>query len=665
MKARKKIPTYAIAIDTETTGTYLYHGCQPFMVTACDTEGNLFCWEYEVDILTREVLYSKSPEVTKNIYATLSKYPIWVFHNATFDLRALEIIFQDSFQELSKDKVIEDTLIQSHIMDSADSHGLKYLAALHLNVPWDDQDALKQAVTEARRIAKRLLLGIADEYVDSLPNQTGEYTYCDYWLPKALAKKEQYPSDHLWHTVCQQYAERDVERTIVLYNKFTKYLRNTKVEKTVQVNNNGNTEELRLYKNLLEIYNDHRRIIKPVLNIQANGIRFYYNKAIKAIQSLTEELIPFQEVISDVAGEDFNYRSTKQLRELLYDYYKFPVLFKTGKGDPSTDAGTLETLASNYRQSGIEIVDSILEIRKRETTMRYINNYLSFATAYVTKYTDGSTHTLHYLHPSLNATGTSTTRFSSSNPNGQNISKGEDVVDDSGKKKKVFNLRELFGPPPGYVWYTIDYKSLQLIIFAYESGDDGLITTFLSGGDPHHYVACGLFNTNTPTELQRRIAKNVNYGLIFGAGESKIDATAGRKGTFKLYNDQFPGVNRYMQSVIKEARRKGYVTTAWGYPLVVSLDFAYKGVNYIIQGDEGEIVKRAMIYCNEYLTESHPECQLIMQIHDELIFQCPSWYDFPLAEIKQLMMKPASDIGWSTPVDASIVKVHWGSKESV
>lgn len=634
-----------IAIDTETTGPYLYHGCQPFMVTACDEEGNLYCWEYEVDIHTREVLYSKSPEVTKDIIKTLSKYTHWVFHNCTFDIRALQIISEELYELACHKQCIEDTLIQSHIADSADAHGLKYLGELHLDIPADDESDLKQAVAESRRLAKKLGLGCATAEVDSLPNHRGEYGFCDYWLPKAIANHEGYPSDHPWHTVCETYALRDVERTILLYQRFSKYL-----EK----------------RDLTDTYEVHKQIWKPVINIQQNGIRFFYNKAKKAIIELTDELLPFQETIAEIAGADFNYRSTKQLRELIYDKFQFPVLYKTAKGEPSTDAATLDSLSREYRREGIEVIDAILEIRKRETTMRYIENYISYSKAYFVTYENGKTHKLHYLHPSLNPTGTSTTRFSCSNPNGQNISKGEEVLDEDGNKLKVFSLRELFGPQPGHVWYTIDYKSLQLIIFAYESGDEGLINTFLTGGDPHNYVACGLFDTDKPTELERRIAKNVNYGLIFGAGKAKIDATAGRPGTFQLYNDQFPGVNRYMQKVISDARRNGHITTAWGYPLEVPLEQAYKGVNYIIQGDEGEIVKRAMIYCNDYLTTHHSGwCNLIMQIHDELIFECPEDYPFPLDTIKELMMKPAADIGWVTPVDAAIVKEHWGKKEEV
>lgn len=672
------IPDVALTIDTETTGTYLYHGCQPFMVTACDTEANLFCWEYPVNPYTREVLYNKSSDTkqaTKELTDVILSYRRWVFHNSTFDLRALEIISPSLYSEMMRlvdkgEAIIEDTLIQAHLIDSADSHGLKYLGDLHLSIPTDDEEQLRRCVIEARAEAKKLDLCYAQPGLPSLPNYRGQYELCDYWVPKAVAILLGYDESDLWHNICQEYAERDVERTILLYKKFSEYL-----DKHITQQRDGYECT---YK---DVYDAHKRIIHPVLAIQRNGMRFYYNKSEKVVDELYRSIIPFQERINELAGEGFNHNSTKQLREALYDKAKLPVINVTKKGAPSTDAGTLHEYLDDYELKvlegkndftpeyldGISLIHNILKIRKNQTSISYINNYREYAKPYITKYTDGSIHKLYYLHPSLNPTGTSTTRFSSSNPNGQNISKGEDIEDDSGAKKKAYNLRELFGPPPGYVWYTIDYKSLQLIIFAYESQDEGLIETFLSGGDPHNYVACGLFETNSPTELERRIAKNVNYGLIFGAGQNKIDATAGRKGTFQLYNNQFPGVQEYMQTVIRNARKFGNVTTAWGYPLEVPLDFAYRGVNYIIQGDEGELVKRAMINCHEYLEQHHKgsDCDLIMQIHDELIFQCPEWYNFPLQEIEGLMMKPAADIGWHTPVDTSIVRNHWGAKEDI
>lgn len=636
----------AIAIDTETTGPSLYHGCEAFMVTACDIDGDLYCWEGLINPYNRKVSWSDND--IKEMIEVFSQYAHIVFHNATFDLRAIELIDQELYNVII-DKIVDDTIIQSHIVNSAGSHKLKDLAIYYLDLLDDDEAELKLAVQQARTLANKVYPDwvIAGQNIESLPNYTGSYSFCDYWLPAAIARHLKYPENHPWYTVCQKYGERDVERTISLYCSFIKYLR--------QAYQDG-------------IYEDHCEVIHVVKAIQDGGFHFFKDKAEAAIEQLTSEITPYTELIAHLVGPDFNINSPKQLCELLYDHYGLPILKVTDKGSASTDAETLNELAvdfcdgsSSYEEAGL-FLNALLEVRVRNTTCNYINNYLKYAKPYNVWYSDGSQYCLYYLHPSLNQTGTATTRFSCSNPNSQNISKGKEEEDDQGNKRRVFNLRELFGPPPGYNWIAIDYKSLQLIIFAYESGDEGLIRTFLEGGDPHNYVACQLFDTSAPTELERRIAKNVNYALIFGAGANKLDRTAGRAGIRDLYRSQFPSTDSYMQKVIKQGRFQGYVKTAWGYPITVSPDKAYKGVNYIIQGDEGEIVKRAMVNTHQFLFQEHPECRLIMQIHDELIFEFPEWYKFPLEDIKREMMEPAASIGWCTPVDAALITEHWGKK---
>jgi len=636
-----------LAIDCETTGTHIHHGCRAFMLAACSSNADLFCWEAEVNPYTREVTWCEYD--IAEICEVVNNHDTIVFHNGSFDLTAIEYISLDLYNIILS-KRIDDTLIQSHIINSSGSHGLKDLSLYHLDVLDDDEAGLKKAVREAREIAKAKFPEwlIASSGLESLPNYRGDYAFCDYWLPKAIAVACSYPSNHPWRTICQVYNERDVERTIVLDTKFKKYL-----------------STHNLFDN---VYEDHRRVLPVVKSIQDHGFHFFYDKAVEVMEQLQFDIFPYQDKISRLVGKDFNINSPKQMQALLYDKYELPVIAYTGTKQPSCDAATLQELLSEYCDheayaEAKEFLTNVLAVRVRNTTANYISNYLSYAKEYVVEYTTGEKIRSYFLHPSLNQTGTSTTRFSCSQPNSQNISKGKEDIDEEGAKERVFNLRELFGPPPGYHWCTIDYKSLQLIIFAYESGDEGLIETFLSGGDPHNYVACGLFDTDSPTELERRIAKNINYGLIFGAGERKIDYTAGKEGTFRLYNQQFPNVSKYMNGIIKQARYSGYVSTAWGYPLTVSQDRAYKGVNYIVQGDEGEIVKRAMVYTHSYLQQYHSQCKLVMQIHDELVFEYPEWYEFPLQEICRLMMKPASDIGWVTPVDAAIVKDHWGAKE--
>jgi DNA polymerase-1 len=366
-------------------------------------------------------------------------------------------------------------------------------------------------------------------------------------------------------------------------------------------------------------------------------------------------------IVNSFGLEEFNFESPMQLQSLLYQEMKFPVVSLTDKGKPSTDASTLQHLINCCPDHpNIDFLVYLKELKLNLTSSKYIRNYLHFAIPS----TKGKRN-YYTLYPNLNQTGTKTTRFSCSNPNGQNISTGKEEEDDTGHKIKRFNLRELFGPPPGYVWYAIDYSSLQLIIFAYEANDQGMIDAFAKGYDFHNYVAKGLFNTEEPTKTERRIAKNVNYALIFGAGAERVDATAGMDGAYQLYQNQFPIVAEYMAKISYQVRKTGQVKTAFGYPLNVPREQPYKGVNYIVQGDEGNIVKQAMYLTNRYLSLHPSKSRLIMQIHDELVFECPKDKDFPLSTICQLMMGPAREVGWTTPVGASLVTTHWGDKKEL
>jgi len=653
-----------LAIDTETTGTDLYIGkdlagqsdAMPFAVSACDDEGSLFYWDFSVDYRTRRPILT--PSCVKEIKKCIDSYDTWVFHNANFDIRSLTLLFDSNdetkgyMEDVFFKKTIHDTLIASHIIDSDSPHGLKPLAVRYLDIDSDDETELHNAVNDAKRFI-RSKKATTDWGLD-VNSSVG------FWFPNEVAKEyRDAPKD--WRSVCETYAIKDVERTISLHLLFQEQLK--ELDK-------------------LNTYHRELQLIPVVLNIQKQGLHLFKNKGQEVLQSLRSEIEEATKELTSIAQQffpevgDLNLNSSKQLSELLYGKFQLPVLFLTAKNSPSVDAASLNGLydmvlkAPNnvarfgkWKKEVATFLSKLLEMRLKETTSKYIENYLYYSHDCLvgTK----SRRSIAMIYPNLNQTGTSTTRFSSSNPNGQNISTGVDEQDDQGNKIKKFNLRELFGPRPGCKWYTIDYKSLQLIIFAYESGDAGMIDAFQKGYDFHNYVACGLFATDNPTSDQRRIAKNVNYALIFGAGKGKVDATAGMPGAYELYENQFPIVRDYMAKVMRQVRKYGYVETAFGYPLVVPRNQPYKGVNYIVQGDEGNIVKQAMINCFQFLEKEHPKVHLIMQIHDELVFECPKNYDFPLTDICSLMEKPAKDIGWSTPVDASLVTSHWGNKEKI
>lgn len=633
-----------LAIDTETTGLNFLLGAEPFMVTACDLDGELYYWEFDIDPRTMKLKRNRT--ALQDIKNTLKQYDTWVFHNANFDLRALSVLFQVPVQEIKKlhkhadafwDN-IHDTLIMSHVLDNVRSHGLKELSVRYLKFPKDDEADLKTATNASRRLVQSLtrkgkLVGW----------KLHEETSADYWLPKLMFKTFPDLAQPSWENVCLSYALKDVERTISLYTLFTDLLHKRDTYGIY-------LREIDTLKVVMDIQSRGMTFLKPVANRVLNDLDTHIGQYTTKLQSMVKSF--------GIDPETFNPRSTKQLQDLLYGTMKFPVIELTDTGKPSTDADTLHQLIECCPEHPqIEFLLYLKELKLNTTSSQYIRNYQHFAIP-----SQEGQRRLYTLYPNLNQTGTKTTRFSCSNPNGQNISTGKEEEDDVGHKIKRFNLRELFGPRPGYHWYCIDYSSLQLIIFAYEANDAGMIDAFAKGYDFHNYVACGLFDTKEPTKNQRRIAKNVNYALIFGAGANRVNATAGMDGAYELYQNQFPIVAEYMERISFQVRKSGQVKTAFGYPLNVPRDKPYKGVNYIVQGDEGNIVKRAMALTNDFLNIHPSKARLIMQIHDELVFECPKDKEFPLSRICNLMMSPAREVGWSTPVGASLVSKHWGDK---
>lgn len=248
------------------------------------------------------------------------------------------------------------------------------------------------------------------------------------------------------------------------------------------------------------------------------------------------------------------------------------------------------------------------------------------------------------LYPSLNPVGTKTLRYSSSNPNGQNISKGG-----KGKKglewlfKTNHSLRSVFGPTPDREWWAVDYHQIQLVVFAILCGDEAMVQAVHNGEDFHTFVACKVFNYSKEEwkvlpsaekdkpasynghskEYCRDIAKTINFAFVFGAQEDKLNRTSGIPGCYNILRNVFPRAIDFLESVEWEVRRNGYVYTPGGYRLYIPETTPYAGVNYIVQGAEGEIVKRAQYGIQTYMeryVENPSDFFMTLYIHDELLF---------------------------------------------
>lgn len=654
-----------LAVDTEATGVNFFHNekdpfasCCPFVVTTCTESGDARYFDFKVDPRTRIVRIN--PKVRSEIANHLKRKPL-VFHNAKYDVMALNALgirlsladkllfkaldfYQDDATIAHKIVVpmIHDTMLASHVLYTDQSHKLKDLALQYLDFSDRDQTYLHEQIVHCRAVARRL-------HPDWILHPD---VPADAWLLQALASSLPEKDAAL-----RDYAVKDAERTALLWEVFRRQL---------------------VRDGLGHRYERELALLPSIIHMESRGVSIRVKALHSEILRYSKEAETTEADCVKIAEgkkiKDFNIRSGPQLQNLLHQVFRLPVTKVTGKTQsPATDAKHLKSLQEKCKPGSIPdtFITKLLRGKKLQTSTGYLTQYRN----YLTPHSLVRGRDRHVLHPDAHQIGTKTTRFSMSNPNGQNVGNGDEWEDD-GEKMKDFVLREVFGPATGRTWYSFDYQQLQLRIFAAISGEQSLVQAFDDGWDFHNYVASQLFNTPTPTKLQRRIAKNINFALIFGAGEAKVDATAGQPGAYRHYKSQFPNIASFMAENIRFARKHGYVLTPGGYRIPVPTNEPYKSTNYIVQGCEGEIVKDAMIACYRFLNEldyeedHHPF--LALQVHDELLFdfsdsdkkarkETPSI----LLGIRDIMEAAGSAYGIKTPVDCKHHPLCWSQGDTV
>lgn len=331
--------------------------------------------------------------------------------------------------------------------------------------------------------------------------------------------------------------------------------------------------------------------------------------------SLRDRLATLEKQIYEAAGEPFNINSTLQLREVLFDHLGLPVLKKTPKGAPSTDASVLQKLADEH-----PVVEHLLQYRALEKLRStYVDGLLPLIAD------DGR------IHCYFNQTGAATGRLSSERPNMQNIP----IRTEEGRV-----IRRAFVAAPGHVFLVSDYSQIELRILAHLSGDPGLLVAFRSGGDIHTATAARIFGMDPDAvdpDLRRR-AKTINFGLLYGmeayglAQRLQISTEEAQE-HMDAYFAQFPEVRAFMDGIVDRARDDGYTTTLLGrrryLPELASGNFRVRqsgermALNAPIQGAAADIIKQAMIELDERLTSEGMATAMLLQVHDELVFEAP------------------------------------------
>lgn len=368
---------------------------------------------------------------------------------------------------------------------------------------------------------------------------------------------------------------------------------------------------------LATVFSDIELPLVPVLSrIERTGALVDSTLLFQQSQELAERLAELETEAWDLAGQQFNLASPKQLGEILFDKLGIPVLKKTEKGAPSTKEEVLQELALDYPLPKV-----LLEHR----------GLAKLKSTYTDKLPVMINSTTGRIHTSYHQAGTATGRLSSSDPNLQNIP----IRSAEGRR-----VRQAFIAAPGHKLVAADYSQIELRIMAHLSEDPSLLAAFRSGQDIHRATAAEVFGvaTDEVTADQRRSAKAINFGLIYGMSAFGLarQLTIGRKQAadyIELYFARYPGVQNYMNTIRHTAAEKGYVETIFGRRLYLPEINARNGmrrqaaertaINAPMQGTAADIIKRAMVSVDDWLRQGTLKSRMIMQVHDELVLEVP------------------------------------------
>lgn len=390
--------------------------------------------------------------------------------------------------------------------------------------------------------------------------------------------------------------------------------------------------KLQQHAELCKVFQAIDMPLVPVLSrMERTGVLIDPNILAEHSKEITLRLGELEAQAYELAGEEFNLSSTKQLQGILYEKQKLPVLKKTPKGAPSTNEEVLAELALDY-----PLPKLILEYRGLAKLKSTYTDKLPLMINPSTK----RVHTSY--HQAVTATG----RLSSSDPNLQNIP----VRNDEGRR-----IRQAFIAPKGYSIVAADYSQIELRIMAHLSGDNGLLRAFSEGKDIHRATAAEVFGLELDkvSPEQRRSAKAINFGLIYGMSafglsrQLNIPRSESQK-YMNLYFERYPGVHDYMERTRQHAAEQGYVSTLDGRRLylpdiqsrnAIARKAAERAaINAPMQGTAADIIKKAMIAIDGWLQKDKPLVKMIMQVHDELVFEVhDSLLEESKSKIRELM----------------------------
>lgn len=641
-----------IAIDLETTGLWprAIHSREgaeadrPFGFGLCNSELETAYWQADVDPFTRRVKYrSVSEEMHWLRTVARDKDITWVLHNAPFDLLHLKEI---GIRLRGK---IEDTMVMAHTSDSAElQFGLKPLAKKYLQVGDEDQKRLLDQVKVRRREGKKLGWKVA-----TTATHGKQPVYADYWMGD--------------RELVEEYCRLDTYRTMLLYLMYIEVL--------------DGISDGRLWN----VYRREMKLMKVMARMAEHGMRVHPGRVKQLRNYYLEYMRQQTEKMSQLGYEDLNPQSHVQLSKLFCIGKGLRAQETTDAGNPRINADQLRIWARGSSaqeaatddpdgEDGEPLARAVLEWRAGKKSLEYLDSYDFFRVLGE----DG----LWRIHPVFNQIAARTGRLAAKEPNIMQVASAT-----TGRRHSFIAPleRDVFGPAPGRLWYLPDYSQLEVWVFAFATGDASMTRPLLEGFDFHSFVAEQAFGHLSDFEerkaFYRKRAKIIMFCRLYGGGVKKISqemrvSVSEGKRFLALYDARLPAVAKFMDATVSRVKRTQEMTNAFGRRYFFDPNFAYKAVNYYIQGGCADLLKRALIRTDKLLRvrwsgdgQDFEGAQLVTPVHDEIIIDVPEEYHSLqlMQEIATAMQVDSHivDVPLPLPVGFKMTRTYWSEAKEV
>jgi DNA polymerase-1 len=545
-----------------------------------------------------------------------------------YEAAYIPLAHDESTEQLSRDETLAKirSIIEeepSRIVGQHFKYDMNVLANYGIRVP---------AVAHDTMLMSYVLNSVASRHdMDSLAQRYLDYKTISFEDVAGKGAKQK-TFNEVAIDVATNYAAEDADITLRLFNTLHRKLRKT--------------------KKLYEVYEKIELPLVPVLAaMEQKGVLVDSDSLKTQSAELSIKMQELEQQAYSAAGEEFNMASPKQIQAILFEKLGLPIIKKTPKGQPSTAEDVLQELSVDYELPAI-ILQHRSMAKLKSTYTDKLPEQISART--------GRIHTSY--HQAVAATG----RLSSTDPNLQNIP----IRTEEGRR-----IRQAFIPAQGCTLVAADYSQIELRIMAHLSKDQGLLKAFNEGKDVHRSTAAEVFEVaeEEVTSDQRRNAKAINFGLIYGmsafglARQLGIERNAAQA-YMDMYFERYPGVLEYMNSTREQAREQGYVETLFGRRLYLPdikssnhnrRQYAERtAINAPMQGTAADIIKLAMISCDEWIRSRSEDLSLIMQVHDELVFEVKSSAIESVTQNIRILMEKAAKLDVPLEVDVGTGK-NW------